>query len=103
MERLNAPKSGMTIMAQPNPIILPENAETAQLRAEIQRMADMVSGVVRQTGIDGINAAMAVAASGAQTAPKDAHKIAHQILERASVMQSEIDRFLAIANGRHAA
>ena len=103
MERLNAPKSGMTTMAQPNPIILPENAETAHLRAEIQRMADMVSGVVRQTGIDGINAAMAVAASGAPTAPKDAHKVAHRILERATVMQCEIDRFLAIANGRHAA
>jgi hypothetical protein len=103
MERLNAPKSGMTIMAQPNPIILPEAAETAQLRAEIQRMADMVSGVVRQTAIDGINAAMAVAASGAQTAPKDANKVSQQILERATVMQSEIDRFLAIANGRHAA
>jgi hypothetical protein len=90
-------------MAKPNPIILPEAAETAQLRAEIQRMADMVSGVVRQTAIDGINAAMAVAASGAQSAPKDANKVSHQILERASVMQSEIDRFLAIANGRHAA
>jgi len=103
MERLNAPESGMTIMAQPNPIILPEAAETAQLRAEIQRMADMVSGVVRQTAIDGINAAMAVAASGAQSAPKDANKVSQQILERATVMQSEIDRFLAIANGRHAA
>jgi len=90
-------------MAQPNPIILPENTETAQLRAEIQRMADMVSGVVRQTGIDGINASMAVAASGLSTAPKDATKVAHQILERAVVMQSEIDRFMAIANGRHAA
>ena len=65
--------------------------------------ADMVSGVVRQTGIDGINAAMAVAASGSDSAPKDALKIAHQILERASVMQSEISRFLAIAGGRHAA
>jgi hypothetical protein len=93
----------MTIMAQPNPISLPEAAETAQLRAEIQRMADMVSGVVRQTAIDGINASMAVAASGTQSAPKDATKVAHQILERATVMQSEIDRFLAIANGRHAA
>ena len=103
MERLNAPKSGMTIMAQPNPISLPEATETAQLRAEIQRMADMVSGVVRQTGIDGINAAMAVAASGSDSAPKDATKVAHQILERATVMQNEIDRFLAIANGRHAA
>jgi hypothetical protein len=93
----------MTTMAQPNPITLPENSETAQLRAEIQRMADMVSGVVRQTAIDGINAAMTVAASGAPSAPKDANKVAHQILERATVMQSEIDRFLAIANGRHAA
>jgi hypothetical protein len=103
MERLNAPKTGMTTMAQPNPIILPENTETAQLRAEIQRMADMVSGVVRQTAIDGINAAMAVAASASESAPQDATKVAHQILERATVMQSEIDRFLAIANGRHAA
>lgn len=103
MERLNAPKSGMTIMAQPNPITLPENTETAQLRAEIQRMADMVSGVVRQTAIDGISAAMGIAASGAKTSPQDLSKVAHQILERASVMQSEIDRFLAIANGRHAA
>ena len=90
-------------MAQPNPIILPENTETAQLRAEIQRMADMVSGVVRQTAIDGISAAMAVATSGFESAPKDASKVAHQILERASVMQNEIDRFLAIAAGRHAA
>jgi hypothetical protein len=93
----------MTTMAQPNPISPPEAAETAQLRAEIQRMADMVAGVVRQTAIDGINAAMTVAASGAETAPRDTNKIAHQILERATVMQSEIDRFLAIANGRHAA
>jgi cell division septum initiation protein DivIVA len=93
----------MTTMAQPNPKVLPENAETAQLRAEIQRMADMVSGVVRQTGIDGINAAMAIAATDADSAARDATKVAQQILERASVMQNEIDRFLAIANGRHAA
>ena len=103
MERLNAPESGMMFMAQPNPISLPEATETEQLRAEIQRMADMVSGVVRQTAIDGINASMAVAASGSDSAPKDATKVAHQILERATVMQSEIDRFLAIAHGRHAA
>ena len=90
-------------MAQPNPISLPEAAETAQLRAEIQRMADMVANVVRQTAVDGINAAMTIAASGAEIAPKDATRVADQILERATVMQSEIDRFLAIANGRHAA
>ena len=92
-------------MAQTNPIVMPETdqVEAAQLRAEIQRMADMVSGVVRQTAIDGINAAMAVAASGTVTAPMDATKVAHQILDRAQVMQSEIDRFLSIAAGRHAA
>jgi hypothetical protein len=103
MERLNAPSSGKTIMAQANPITLPEVTETAQLRAEIQRMADMVSGVVRQTAIDGINAAMSVAVSGSETSPQDATKVAQQILERATVMQSEIDRFLEIAGGRHAA
>ena len=92
-------------MAQTNPIVMPETdqVEAAQLRAEIQRMADMVSGVVRQTAIDGINASMAVAASGTVTAPMDATKVAHQILDRAQVMQSEIDRFLSIAAGRHAA
>ncbi|HVM84648.1 MAG TPA: hypothetical protein VMW18_12225 [Candidatus Binatia bacterium] len=92
-------------MAQTNPIVMPETdqVEAAQLRAEIQRMADMVSGVVRQTAIDGINASMAVAASGTVTAPMDATKVAQQILDRAQVMQSEIDRFLSIAAGRHAA
>jgi hypothetical protein len=92
-------------MAQANLIQLPETAEVeaAQLRAEIQRMADMVSSVVRQTAIDGINAAMTVAAGGAPTAPQDATRVAGQILERAVVMQGEIDRFLSIAQGRHAA
>jgi hypothetical protein len=63
----------------------------------------LVSTVVRQTTIDGLSAAMAVAASGTETAPKDATKVAQQILERATVMQGEIDNFLAIARGRHAA
>jgi hypothetical protein len=68
--------------------------ETAQLRAEIRRMADMVSSVVRSTALDSTTAAMAIAASGT---PKEAHKVAHQILERATVMEGEIQRFLAIA------
>src|SRR6185503_19254798 len=48
--------SGMAIMLQPNTKTLPEETlvETEQLRAEIHRMADMVSGVVRQTTIDAI-------------------------------------------------
>ncbi|HVO00634.1 MAG TPA: hypothetical protein VMT54_00445 [Candidatus Cybelea sp.] len=86
-------------MAQTHPLTMPETveAEAAELRAEIQRMADMVSGVVRQTAIDGINTAMSVAAGGAKTAPKDAHRVALQILDRAEIMQGEIDRFLSIA------
>lgn len=84
---------------------LPEETrvETEQLRAEIHRMADMVSDVVRQTAIDTISGAMTVAASGAQTAPKHATRVANELLERAVVMQTEIDRFLTIASGRSAA
>ena len=90
-------------MAQPDAISLPKASETAQLRAEIQRMADMVSGVVRQTAIEGIGTAMTVAASGAKSAPMESHRVAQQILERANIMQTKIDRFMAIANGRDAA
>jgi hypothetical protein len=84
---------------------LPEETlvETAQLRAEINRMADMVSGVVRQTAIDSISAAMTIAASGSLTAPKGATRVAVELLDRATVMQTEIDRFLSIAAGRTAA
>ncbi|HVZ00109.1 MAG TPA: hypothetical protein VHA35_11430 [Dongiaceae bacterium] len=77
--------------------------ETEQLRAEIHRMADMVSGVVRQTAVDSITTAMTIAASGTPSAPKDATRVAGELLERATVMQTEIDRFLTIAAGRSAA
>ena len=46
---------------------------------------------------------MSLAASGCATAPKDVTRIAGDLLDRANVMQTEIDRFLAIANGRTAA
>ncbi len=83
----------------------PETAqvETEQLRAEIHRMADMVSGAVRQTAIDSIATAMSIAASGTASAPKDATRVAGELLERATVMQNEIERFLSIAAGRTAA
>jgi hypothetical protein len=95
----------MAIMLQSTTMTLPEETlvETEQLRAEIHRMADMVSGVVRQTAIDSITAAMTIAASGELTAPKDATHVAGELLERAMVMQTEIDRFLSIAAGRSAA
>ncbi len=40
---------------------------------------------------------------GEPTAPRDANRVAGDLLERAPVMQTEIDRFLAIAAGRSAA
>ncbi len=52
-------------------------------------MADMVSSVVRNTGIDAISAAMSIAASGEPTAPRDANRVAGELLERATVMQTE--------------
>lgn len=92
-------------MLQSNTKTLPAEAlvETEQLKAEIHRMADMVSGVVRQTTIEAISGAMSVAAGGMPTAPKDATRIANELLDRAVVMQTEIDRFLSIAAGRSAA
>jgi hypothetical protein len=86
-------------------LTVPEAAqvETEQLRAEIHRMADMVSGAVRHTAIDAIAAAMSIAASGAPSSPKAATRIAGELLERAVVMQTEIDHFLSIAAGRSAA
>ena len=77
--------------------------ESAALRAEIRRMADMVSGVVRSTAIDGTTAALVIAAKETPAAPKEARKVAHQILTRAEVMQGEIERFLAIAATHSAA
>jgi len=92
-------------MLQSTTMTQPETAqvETEQLRAEINRMADMVSGVVRNTAIDAISAAMSIAASGSVTAPKDATRVAGELLDRATVMQTEIYRFLSIAAGRNAA
>jgi hypothetical protein len=95
----------MAIMLHSTTMTVPDTTlvETEQLRAEIHRMADMVSGVVRSTAIDAISAAMGIAASGETTAPRHATRIAGELLERANVMQTEIDRFLSIAAGRSAA
>jgi hypothetical protein len=94
----------MPTMLQITPVATPETAqaETALLRAEIRRMADMVSSVVRSTAVDGAAAAMSIAGSGSRSAPHDANRVAQQLLDRAQVMQSEIERFLAIA-ANHAA
>jgi hypothetical protein len=74
-----------------------EQDDNIALQAEIRRMADMVATVVRSTGVEGINAALGMAASGSVTAPHQVNDLAHQFLGRAEIMQDEINRFLAVA------
>jgi hypothetical protein len=78
-----------------------EQDDSVALQAEIRRMADMVAAVVRSTGVEGINAALGMAASGAVTAPQQVHDLAEEFLGRAELMQDEIRRFLAVAGNAH--
>ncbi len=78
-----------------------EQDDSVALQAEIRRMADMVASVVRTTGVEGINSALGIAASGSPTAPKEVRDLAAQFLDRANVMQDEIGRFLAVAGTAH--
>ena len=76
-----------------------EQDDSIALQAEIRRMADMVATVVRSTSVEGINSALGMAASGSSSAPQQVSDLAHQFLERAEIMQDEINNFLAVAPG----
>lgn len=78
-----------------------EQDDSIALQAEIRRMADMVATVVRSTSVEGINSALGMAASGSSTAPQQVNDLAHQFLERAEIMQDEINNFLAVAGAAH--
>lgn len=67
------------------------------LQAEINRMAEMVFSVSRDTGLEAVNAALALAAEGQQDTPDKVRAVAFDVLARAEIMQSEIDRFMTIA------
>jgi hypothetical protein len=67
------------------------------LQAEINRMAEMVFSVSRDTGLDAVNAALALAAEGLHDAPDKVRGVAFDVLARAEIMQSEIDRFMLVA------
>ena len=62
-------------------------------------MARMVCEVGRQAALDGANAALAVAANPTAAAADQVRGIA-AILARASLMQSELVRFAALAHNR---
>jgi hypothetical protein len=79
---------------------LERNQDVAQLQAEVARMADMVCEATRQAALDGIGSALAVAADQIPETPDRVRAIANQVLSRASIMQGEIDRFMAVARGQ---
>lgn len=74
-----------------------ERKNIDSLQAEINRMAEMVFSVSRDTGLEAVNAALALAAEGQQDTPDKVRAVAFDVLARAEIMQSEIDRFMTIA------
>ena len=76
------------------------NQGVAELQAEVARMADMVCEATRQAALDGIGSALSIAADRTFETPDRVRDIANQVLARASVMQGEIDRFMAVARSQ---
>jgi uncharacterized protein YpuA (DUF1002 family) len=72
----------------------------AELQAEVARMADMVCEATRQAALDGIASALSIAADRSGETPDRVRDVANQVLSRASIMQSEIDRFMVVARGQ---
>jgi hypothetical protein len=79
---------------------LERNHDVAELQAEVARMADMVCEATRQAALDGIGSALSLAADRTLQTPDRVRDIANQVLSRASIMQGEIDRFMAVARGQ---
>lgn len=72
----------------------------AELQLEVARMADMVCEATRQAALDGIASALSIAADRTLETPDRVRDIANQVLSRAAIMQSEIDRFMTVARGQ---
>jgi hypothetical protein len=74
-----------------------EQRNIDSLQAEINRMAEMVFSVSRDTGLEAVSAALALPAEGKDDTPDKVRDIAGDVLARAEIMQSEINRFMSIA------
>ncbi|WP_374650683.1 hypothetical protein [Dongia sp.] len=77
-------------------------SRSVNLEAEIHRMAEVVTQVARQMGIEGVSGALKMAADGEPRACDRVHEMARQFMARAEQMQSEVDRFMAVAGGKRA-
>jgi hypothetical protein len=73
---------------------------SVNLEAEIRRMAEVVTQVARQMGIEGVSGALKMAADGEPRACDRVHEMARQFMSRAEQMQAEVDRFMAVAGKR---
>ncbi|HVJ43926.1 MAG TPA: hypothetical protein VM639_20660 [Dongiaceae bacterium] len=80
-----------------------ERKNIDSLQVEINRMAEMVFTVSRDTGLEAVNAALSLAAEGKYDTPDKVRSVAFDVLARAEIMQSEIDRFMSIARNTPAA
>lgn len=81
---------------------IPENGTGTQpvkLEFEIRRMAEVVTQVARQMGLEGVTGALKIAADGEPRACDRVHEMASQFLERTRQMQDEVDRFRTVAHG----
>jgi hypothetical protein len=76
------------------------DAESVNLEAEIRRMAEVVTQVARQMGLEGVAGALKMAADGEPNACDRVHDMARQFMARAEQMQTEVDRFMAVAGKR---
>ncbi|WP_374312648.1 hypothetical protein [Dongia sp.] len=77
-------------------------SRSVNLEAEIRRMAEVVTQVARQMGIEGVSGALKIAADGEPRACDRVHEMARQFMGRAEQMQNEVDRFMAVAGGKRA-
>ena len=66
-------------------------------RMTIAIMAEMVCEATRQAAIEGVRSAASKAAERNAGMPDAVRAIADQLLARATLMQSEIDRFMAVS------
>lgn len=74
-------------------------ARPVKLEFEIRRMAEVVTQVARQMGLEGVTGALNIVADGEPRSSDRVHEMARQFMDRTRQMQDEVDRFRAVAQG----
>ena len=66
-------------------------------RVDATALARMVREAARHAALDAVNSVLVIAADRTPDAPERVRDITNQVLDRAMIMQREIDRFIAAA------